>query len=247
MTRDQQHSNGDIQMSAPDSLEYKLLMAYNRKRRPTDTRLQQDIPSSPQPTEKNSKPQKNKRKKRLSFLLKCIKPQTDEQPERQPATLIRSDDGKVDEMENMVRELTEISDSMCFIACEIEPDSSDVVEKLAELLREQGDELDKKIMADKELHEKLKSSFTYGFFKKVIETFCGGVSPDVPPEQKDKKVDVALVCEATSQLVGIRYHPKTYVMNLGAQYLRENYSAWISRNIHVGNGEVVDESKEEVH
>lgn len=33
-----------------------------------------------------------------------------------------SDDGKVDEMENMVSELTEISDSMQFTTSDIEPD-----------------------------------------------------------------------------------------------------------------------------
>ncbi|XP_050958170.1 uncharacterized protein LOC127159359 [Labeo rohita] len=238
LTRDQQHSNGDVQTSGADSLEFRLLMAYIRKRRPADTRLQQDVPSSPQPTEKHRKPQKNKRKKRL-FLLKCIKPQTDELPERQAATLSRSDDERVDEMEIMVKhgELTEISDREHFTPCEIESDSpdeeSDVVEKLAELLREHNDELYEKIKADPALHEKLQSSFTYGFFKKVMEAICGSFPPDVPTKQKDRKVDVALVCEATSQLVGIHYHPMTYVMNLGAVYLKENYSAWISRNMQL--------------
>ncbi len=86
MSRDQQHSNGDVQTYAADSLEFKLLMAYARKRRPADTLLQQDVPSSPQPAD--SKPKKKKRKKRLSFFLKCIKPQTDEPANvLQPATL----------------------------------------------------------------------------------------------------------------------------------------------------------------
>lgn len=88
LSRDQQHSNGDVQTYAADSLEFKLLMAYTRKRRPADTLLQQDVPSSPQPAEDDRKPKKNKRKKRLSFLLKCIKPQTDEPADvQQPATL----------------------------------------------------------------------------------------------------------------------------------------------------------------
>lgn len=91
------------------------------------------------------------------------------------------------------------------------------------------------IKEDKVLHEKLQSSLTYGFFKKVMEAFCGSVSPDVPPEQNDKKVNVALVCEATSQLVGIHYHPMTFVLGLGAQYLQEKYSTWINRNMHEGN------------
>ncbi|XP_016371966.1 uncharacterized protein LOC107711495 [Sinocyclocheilus rhinocerous] len=246
---DQQHSNGDVRTPAADSLEFKLLMAYTRKRRPTDTRLPQNVPSSPQLPEEHGKPKKNKRKKRLSSLLKCIKPQTDDVRVREPATFFS--DGKVKKMENMVSELTELSDSVHFTPCEIEPDGaedeeSDVARKLAELLREQGDELNEKIKADKVLLEALQSSLTYGFFMKVMEAFCGSVSPDVPPEQKDKKVNVALVCEATSQLVGVHYHPVTYVMGLGARYLQEKYSTWISRNMDVGNGEVGDESKEEV-
>uniref|UniRef100_A0A8C1UIL8 Apoptosis facilitator Bcl-2-like protein 14 n=1 Tax=Cyprinus carpio TaxID=7962 RepID=A0A8C1UIL8_CYPCA len=247
LSRDKQHSNGDVQTSAEDSLEFKLLMAYTRKRRRADTLLPQDVPSSPQPAKDHSKPKKNKRNKKLSFLLKCIKPQTDEPAGlQQPATLC-SDDGKVDEMENMVSELTEISDSVHFTPSDLEPDSdADVVEKLVELLREHGDKLDRKIKEDKVLHEKLQSSLTYGFFKKVMDAFCGSVSPDVPPEQNDKKVNVALVCEATSQLVGVHYHPMTYVLGLGAQYLQEKYSTWINKNMHAGNGEVGDESKEEV-
>ncbi|XP_043092219.1 apoptosis facilitator Bcl-2-like protein 14 isoform X2 [Puntigrus tetrazona] len=238
LSRDQQHSNGDARTFETDSLEFKLLMAYTRKRRPTEA-----LPSSPQPDEDRSKPKRKGRKPRLSFLIKCIKPQTNESPVQQPATLSYSDDKKADDLEDMVCDLTEISDSVQFTPCDIEPDSDDVVEKLVELLREHGDKLDKKIKEDKVLHEKLQSSLTYGFFKKVMESLCGSVSPDVPPEQKDQKVSVALVCEATSQLVGVHYHPMTYVLGLGAQYLQEKYSTWINRNVQ---GKVSDESKEEV-
>uniref|UniRef100_A0A8C2AIB1 Apoptosis facilitator Bcl-2-like protein 14 n=1 Tax=Cyprinus carpio TaxID=7962 RepID=A0A8C2AIB1_CYPCA len=248
---DQKHSDGDVQTPAADSLEFKLLMAYARKRRPTDTRLPQDVPSSPQLPEEHGIAKKNKRKKRLLSLLKCIKPQTDDVRARKPAAFDVSGDRKVEKMENLVGELTEISASVHFTSCEIEADGpedeeSDFARKLAELLREQGDELNEKIKADKVLLEILRSSLSYSFFMKVMEAFCGSVSPDMPSEQKDKKVNVALVCEATSQLVGIHYHPVTYVMGLGARYLQEKYSTWINKNMDVGNGEADDESKDEV-
>ncbi|XP_067284623.1 apoptosis facilitator Bcl-2-like protein 14 [Pseudorasbora parva] len=246
---DQGQSNGDVQIPAADSLEFRLLMAYTRKRRPTDTRLQQDIPerepSSAEPSEKISKEKGKHRKKRLrfSFFTKCIKPKTDDTHEKQPAVLDSDSIVKVDEMESMVSELTKISDSMHFTPCEIESDSDDVVQRIAELLRVHGDELSEKIKADKALHEALQSSFKYGFFKKVMDAFCRSIATDLATEQKDQKVDVALICEATSQLYGVTYHPMNRVMGFGAKYLQEKYSKWISRNMHVGNGEVEDDEE----
>ncbi|XP_056101387.1 apoptosis facilitator Bcl-2-like protein 14 [Rhinichthys klamathensis goyatoka] len=236
----QEHSNGDVQIPAVDSLEFRLLMSYARKRRPMDTSLQQDIPER-EVSEKRSRRMHKKKKLRLSFITKCIKPKTDDTPEPQQAAL---DDGKVDEMENMVSELTEISDSVHFTSSDIESDGDDVVQRLAEILRLHGDELDEKIKKDKALYETLQSSFKYSFFKKVMDTFCRSVTLELPTE--DEKVDVALICEATSQLYGVNYHPMNRVLGFGAKYLQENYSKWISRNMHVGSAEVGDESKEEV-
>ncbi|XP_039523756.1 apoptosis facilitator Bcl-2-like protein 14 [Pimephales promelas] len=240
----QEQSNGDVQIPAVDSLEFRLLMSYARKRRPMDTSLQQDILEK-EPSEKRSSKTHKKKKLRLSFITKCIKPKTDDTPEPQQAAL-DSDEGKVDEMENLVCELTEISDSVHFTSSDIEPDGDDdVVQRLAEILRVHGDELNEKIKKDKALYETLQSStFKYSFFKKVMDAVCGSVTLEPPTE--GQKVDVALICEATSQLYGVNYHPMNRVLGFGAKYLRENYSKWISRNMHAGNGEVEDESKEEV-
>lgn len=88
------------------------------------------------------------------------------------------------------------------------------------------------IKADKALNEALQSSFKYGFFKKVMDVFCRSVSSELPTEQKDQKVNVALICEATNQLYGINYHPMNRVLGFGAKYLQDTgYSNWISRNI----------------
>ncbi|XDV24594.1 hypothetical protein PO909_028722 [Leuciscus waleckii] len=248
----QEHSNGDVQIPPEDSLEFRLVMSYARKRRPMDTRLQKDIPER-EPSEKNGKANRIriKKKSRFSFITKCIRPKTDDAPEPHQAVL-DSDDGKVDEMENIVSELTEISDSLHLKtegddSVHLETDGDDdVVQRLAEILRVHGDELDAKIKKDKALYEKLQSSFEYGFFKKVMETFCRSVTSELPTEQEDQRVDVALICEATSQLYGVNYHPMNRVLGFSATYLKENYSNWISRNMHVGNGEVGDESNEEV-
>lgn len=68
-----------------------------------------------------------------------------------------------------------------------------------------------------------------------MDAFCRSVTSELPTEQEDQKVDVALICEATSQLCGVNYHPMNRVLGFGAKYLQENYSKWISRNMHVGN------------
>lgn len=95
MIRNKEQSDSDVQIPPEDSLEFRLLMAYTRKRRPTDSRLQKNSTeqktSTPEDNiEHNIK--KNKRfKKRFSWLVKCIKPKTNEavgsNDVRQPATL----------------------------------------------------------------------------------------------------------------------------------------------------------------
>lgn len=239
----QEQGKADVQMPEADSLEFRLLMAYINKRRPTDTRLRQDVPQK-----ERIKP-KVSRKKKFSFL-KCIKPQTDDNNDRpapQPATL---QDVKVDEIEKVADVLTEVSDSLDIpseIAEDGEDGNVDVAKQLAEMLRTHGDDLDERIKANLKLSEILKSSFRYSFFQKVLESFCISVSSDVPPpQQKDEKMNVALICEATSLLSSISLHPINLVLGFGAIYLQEKYPTWVSRNVQLGNGEVADESKEEV-
>lgn len=53
-----------------------------------DTSLQQDIPER-EPSEKNDKAKRIRKKKKLrfSFITKCIKPKTDDAPEQQQAVI----------------------------------------------------------------------------------------------------------------------------------------------------------------
>lgn len=93
MTRNKEQSDSDVQMPPEDSLEFRLLMAYTRKRRPADTRLQKNSTGQKTSTqEDNTERNKNKRfKKRFSWFVKCIKPKTNDPVDsndlRQPATL----------------------------------------------------------------------------------------------------------------------------------------------------------------
>ncbi|XP_051977102.1 apoptosis facilitator Bcl-2-like protein 14 [Xyrauchen texanus] len=245
---DKEQSNGDVQVPASDSLEYRLVMAYTCKRRPTDPRLQKNITErktcTPEAPEKHLL---KKKKRKFPFSLSCFKPSTNDDDccHRQPATMEVLGD-KVDDMEEIASKLTDITSSVHFIPCEFEVDSEDdVVQQIVELLRDHGDKLDKKIKADKTLSEALQSSLTYGFFKKVMDTFCRRVTPEeLPPQQKRENAKVALICEATSQLFSVDHHPMNRVLGFGAKYLQDTFPTWISRNI--GNGDI-EESKEEVH
>ncbi|XP_051544158.1 apoptosis facilitator Bcl-2-like protein 14 [Myxocyprinus asiaticus] len=253
---DEEQSNGDVQVPASDCLEYKLLIAYTRKRRPTDTRLQKNRTESKTCTheapEDHNQLQKRKKKRKLPVFLKCFKPSRNEDDHylRQPATIEVSDD-KVDDMEEMASKLTDISNSVHFTPCELESDydvdrdGEDIVQKIVELLREHGDKLDEKIKADKALSQALQSSLTYSFFKKVMDTFFRRVTPEeLPPQEEKENTEVALICEATNQLFGVDHHPMNRVLGFGAKYLQDKFPTWINRN--TGNVDV-DESNEEVH
>ncbi|XP_056312369.1 uncharacterized protein LOC130223552 [Danio aesculapii] len=233
----QDQVNTDLQMPGDKiKLELKLLMAYTYKRRPTDTRLQQIIQQK-----EHIKSRVSRKKKKISFL-KCCKPQTDDDDDRpapQPATLQDCVDVKVAEMEKVASVLTEISDSLDIqsdIAADGDDENGDVVKQLADMLRTHGDDLDKKIKENTRLSQILQSSFGYSFFQKVLESFCRSVSSDVPPpQQEDEKMNVALICEATSLLSSMSLHPMNHVLGFGAHYLHEKYPTWVSRNMQLSN------------
>ncbi|KAI7792127.1 putative apoptosis facilitator Bcl-2-like protein 14, partial [Triplophysa rosa] len=251
-----EQSDSDVQIPPEDSLEFRLLMAYTRKRRPADSRLQknsteQKTSTQEDNTERNKK--KNKSfKKRFSWLGKCIKPKTDDpvgsNDTRQPATLC-SDAESVDGVEDMANKLTEISNSVHFPESDklesdgINSQDDALLQTIVDLLKEHGDRLNEQIMADKALSESLRASLTYGFFRRVMDAFCRSATPELPPQQAPEKTTVALICEATSKLFCVDHHPMSRVLGFGARYLQDKFPMWISRNI--GNAEVEDE--EEVH
>ncbi|XP_051974252.1 apoptosis facilitator Bcl-2-like protein 14 [Xyrauchen texanus] len=247
---DEEQSNGDVQVPASDSPEYKLLIAYTRKRRPTDARLQKNRTESktcsPEAPEDHIQLQKRKKKGKFPVFLKCFKPSRNEDDcyLRQPAAI---EDETVDDVEEMASKLTDISNSVHFTPCELEDDcgKDDIVQRIVELLREHGDKLDEKMKADKEFSQALQSSMTYSFFEKVMDTFFRRVTPEeLPPQEEKEDTEVALICEATNQLFGVDHHPMNRVLGFGAKYLQHKFPTWINRN--TGNVDDVDESDEEV-
>ncbi|XP_065121951.1 uncharacterized protein [Paramisgurnus dabryanus] len=252
---DTDQSNNHVQVLAEDSLEFRLLMAYTRKRRPTDSRLQKDRTEEKTLTTEDcdvrSKKKKKSLNKRISGLFMCVKPQAkkrlDSEHMKGPAMVrdvsVVSDAEKV---EDMASQLTEISNSVHLDPCDIESDGEDdpLIQKIVELLKVHGDELNEKIMADKALSESLASSLSYGFFTTVMDSFCTSATRELPPQEEAEKTEVALICEATSKLFGVDHHPMRRVLGFGAKYLQEKFPNWIS--INIGHVEDEEEDEEEI-
>ncbi|KAF7649026.1 hypothetical protein LDENG_00148290 [Lucifuga dentata] len=272
-------ANASATENMEDTVEYRILMAYAQKRRPkTDSpgTPAKDTPSpqTPAEAEKGVKEEEKKRRKTkrkggwrcMGSILKCIKPQTEEEDmnktnqETGPAenlfrTLeIREDDGAEgeDEMDNVATRLTKIADEVPFVPPEIEHDGheGDNVEKLIGLLlRESGDEFHRSVLKDANLTSELFGN--YSFFERLMTTFFRRMgfstfNPDALGPQGSPKTHIALMCEVTSRLSAVDTLPMSRMLDHGARYLQDHYSAWAQQ--HGGYEKVFDgEDEEEVN
>ncbi|XP_066525695.1 apoptosis facilitator Bcl-2-like protein 14 isoform X2 [Hoplias malabaricus] len=240
--------NGQSQMDLEDSFEYRFLTSYTKRRVPTHTEPPQSngaIKTSPVSSKK-----KRKIFKRIK-LLSCILPATGDNADLTEENRLKpnSDASSEKDVEDIVNKVTKITDSVHFLPTDLECDAPDVVDRIVELLREQGDELDKKIKKDHKLMEELQQVLSYSFFKKLTKGYFRCLSPEEVPQVKDpKEVQIALVCEITHRLKIMDRHPMNRVLGFGAKYLQEYYTTWI--NEQGGYGKVFstdDDADEEVH
>ncbi|XP_070848389.1 apoptosis facilitator Bcl-2-like protein 14 [Chaetodon trifascialis] len=249
-------------VSMANTVEYRLMMAYATRRRPKkdvepppqdgpvvpNGGTRANGPSSPQTLDKidkDTKERRNKNKKgwkRLSSIMRCIKPRTeDEDPPRTLAPkpdvnnrCAKLNDDKVeegDELEKLTSRLTEIADEIPFVPPELETDSNeDEVEKVIGLiLREAGDRLNEKELKDAAIAKEL--FWNYSFFKKLITALLIKMGlmppePDALGPQASPKTQIAVTCEVTSRLSAINTLPMSRMLDHGARYLQEHYSSW---------------------
>ncbi|XP_034719766.1 apoptosis facilitator Bcl-2-like protein 14 [Etheostoma cragini] len=182
--------------SMEDTVEFRLLMAYAKRRRPQKEASPQDIqtlprggtdangssPQTPAMTEKEAKKRRKKRKKGWKSIFSCIKPQTGE-AEPCPMNVNQYDvedrcgDCRVaeveeeDELKDLAGKLTHIADEVPFIPPEIETDSNNdvnVEKTIGLLLRESGDRLNEKELKDAAIS--LDLFWDYSFFKLLMTT-----------------------------------------------------------------------------
>ncbi|MCI4389054.1 hypothetical protein PGIGA_G00093410 [Pangasianodon gigas] len=225
------------QIFPKDSIEYKLLLRYTQKKTtanspPTQSNGVGEVnvasPTKPQDRRKSRKLKKH----RFLKIISCIRPvKEDDGPvtgkRRQPAA---GDSSRPDqeEVEQIVNKLTKITDRVHFLSTDIETDSDDVVERIVELLREHGDKLNEEIEKNHVLRKQLQDSLSYGFFKKVAQTFMQRLSPEErPTTQSPQQAEIALTCELTSRLKAMDRHPMNRVLGFGAKYLQDYLSPWV--------------------
>ncbi|XP_070709965.1 apoptosis facilitator Bcl-2-like protein 14 [Pempheris klunzingeri] len=239
-----------------DSVEFRLLMAYAKRRR----RREKDVKSPPQDsscsvnggtsvngspspqtparTEKEEKTEKKKKKGLKRIFFSCLSPQTsDTEPAQanEPVVQDRSggseDDGVKEEdgMKEVVNRLTEIADEIPFTPPDLETDSADddVEKVIGLLLREAGDRLNQE-MKDADIATELFGN--YSFFTTLITTFLTRMGllsdPNTLGPQASLQTQIAVTCEVTSRLSAVDTLPTNRLLGHGARYLQDHYSLW---------------------
>ncbi|XP_060759623.1 apoptosis facilitator Bcl-2-like protein 14 isoform X2 [Neoarius graeffei] len=223
------------QLFSKDSIEYKLLLRYTKKKTtnrdpPQTNGVGEKVPSSTQPQD-CQKPKKRK-KLRFSKIISCIRPVKEDddgsvtKPLRRQAAVGSCSDQE--EVEQIVNKLTKITDCVHFVPSDIEADSDGVVERIVELLREQGDKLNEEIEKNHHLRKQLQQSLSYSFFTNVAQTFLQRLSPEeLPSAQSPKEAEIALTFELTSRLNALDCFPMNRVLGFGVKYLQDYFSPWV--------------------
>ncbi|XP_001337969.2 apoptosis facilitator Bcl-2-like protein 14 [Danio rerio] len=122
-----------------------------------------------------------------------------------------------------------------------------VINKLVELLKKTGDDLDQKIKEDHAFFADLQKAFSYRFFGKLTQAFISTVVPG-NQESTCKREQIALTFEVTSRLRAMDLQPMNRIMGYGAQYLQEHFAPWIKQKGGWGRAfGVGDDDDEEVH
>ncbi|XP_041934045.1 apoptosis facilitator Bcl-2-like protein 14 isoform X1 [Alosa sapidissima] len=249
------HTGEEVGMGpgAPeDSMELRILMAYAKKRRPSDKRLQCQLsitkpsvtPSAT--TEANNDSQNTPPKKKwYRKLPSCLRSKTkdpdlqpdlsDDDSRPQPASLSPSTGDKV------AGKLTQLSTAVPFLQGDLETDCpEDIAQELAKLLRDSGDELNEKIKNDKALHDRLVRSFDYGLFSRITTAFLGKLN--LSSAQSEEEAQIAMTCEVVTRLSTMDTLPVSQTMGFGACYLKDYFSPWVQQH---GGWDKVFESDEE--
>ncbi|XP_054481031.1 apoptosis facilitator Bcl-2-like protein 14 [Anoplopoma fimbria] len=195
---DRNHKSTSDPESMEDTVEFRLLMAYAKRRLPQKESPPQDTPSlvslslqTPDGPEKEEK-KKNKKRRMIRWrrnILSCIKPKTKD--EELPCQMISpsvdvddrcgdliiakatEEEREEDKLNEAAKTLTEIADDIPFIRPSIETDAPEDVDENVEkliglLLRGAGDRLNESELKDANISTEL--FLNYSFFKLLMTT-----------------------------------------------------------------------------
>ncbi|XP_039625984.1 apoptosis facilitator Bcl-2-like protein 14 isoform X1 [Polypterus senegalus] len=219
-----------------ETYEFKMLMVYVQRRRPTldspdGKKIEQADAAGEENKQKGSAKKQKKWKGWKKLLPKCV---------TSPDVVVGHEEDaianrmlqKEDNSEKVAEKLGEILNSndhfknlsLSLESLETdgnEDEEQDVIQKVVNLIRESGDQLNERIKEDKRIEQCLTETFTYSLFKNVLDLFFKQ-SMNVKDEVK-----IAYTAELTTKFCAIDHHPMNMVLGFGAKYLQDNFSQWI--------------------
>ncbi|KAG9339085.1 hypothetical protein JZ751_024114 [Albula glossodonta] len=254
-------TNGALPEMSKDSMEFRLLMAYTKKRKQPIRLVAQGARfESAQVPDKR---RKVKAERAYGAAAQTQRP-VDEGLISEPWSLVTDEDGDTfllllissgpslvgtmaapGVLDNVADKLTNLADSVKLESGDIEPDGpDDVIQRVVELLRESGDRLNEEMKKDETLAKTLRSCFTYSMFESVTSLFLDRVDPSsIPSTKTAEQAKIALTFEVTNRLTAVDCHPMNMLMGFGAKYLQDNFSTWVKQR---GGWDKAFEDDEEV-
>ncbi|KFP92426.1 Apoptosis facilitator Bcl-2-like 14 [Apaloderma vittatum] len=104
-----------------------------------------------------------------------------------------------------------------------------IIQTIVSLLKQSGDQLEKKIKKDGVFNQCFRDMLSYTFFKRITDLFLENVTADSTsePGEQVQCMKVAFTMEVATRLTAVDNHPMNLVLGFGLKYLRENFKPWI--------------------
>ncbi|NXJ77769.1 B2L14 protein, partial [Trogon melanurus] len=108
-------------------------------------------------------------------------------------------------------------------------DEEEIIRTIVSLLKQSGDQLEKKIKKDGVFNQCFRDMLSYTFFKRITDLFLENLTADSTrePGEQVQCMKVAFTMEVATRLNAVDNHPMNLVLGFGSKYLRENFKPWI--------------------
>ncbi|XP_054255697.1 apoptosis facilitator Bcl-2-like protein 14 [Indicator indicator] len=105
----------------------------------------------------------------------------------------------------------------------------EIILSIVSLLKQRGDQLEEKMKKDGAFYQCFKDMLSYSFFKGITDWFLKDFSEDSPRVTggQAQRLKIAYTMEVATRLKAIDNHPMNRVLGFGSKYLREHFKPWI--------------------
>ncbi|XP_067446848.1 apoptosis facilitator Bcl-2-like protein 14 isoform X2 [Thunnus thynnus] len=169
------------------------------------------------------------------------------EPTFQPQRLVLQSDEFADTTRTTVADrLVQIADSAPIPEVDVE-DHDEIIQKMVELMKTFGDDINKKIKQNISLQQQLRT-MNYDMFEKLTSSMqsrvgqegqgAAAASAEAASDRRIQQQKIALVFEVTSRLSAMDLVPKRRVLSFGDRYIQQHHNAWLQQ--HGGWEEVFD-------